>query len=159
MVEQARLLNLLVDQVNQDQPQDSDSILPPSQVPIDLRKEERTRRRNKRVLSEIYVSEWEITYKETHLREGKQCSDTGQTTQLSAGETHSQAERLEGERGRSSVSSRKISNEFPSPKNFHPTFATIVDNPGISYAIARIPSSRIRTSEQLRVITARSRFF
>jgi hypothetical protein len=47
MVEQARLFNLLVDYVNQDQPQASDSILPPSQLPMDLRKEERTSRSNK----------------------------------------------------------------------------------------------------------------
>jgi hypothetical protein len=50
------LINLLVGHVNQDQPMDSDSILPPSQLPMDLRKEERTSRTNKRVLSEIDVS-------------------------------------------------------------------------------------------------------
>jgi predicted component of type VI protein secretion system len=71
MVEQARSFNLLLEHVNQDQPQDSDSILPPSQLPMDLRKEERTSRSNKRVLSEMDVSEWEITYKETHPRECK----------------------------------------------------------------------------------------
>jgi hypothetical protein len=38
---------------------------------MDLREEERANRGNKRVLSEIDVSEWEITCKETHLREGK----------------------------------------------------------------------------------------
>jgi hypothetical protein len=57
MVEQARLFNLLVEYVNQDQPQASDSILPPSQVPMDLRQEERANRGNKRLLSEIDVSE------------------------------------------------------------------------------------------------------
>jgi hypothetical protein len=36
MAEQAWLFNLLVEYVNQDQPQDSDSILPLSQLPIDL---------------------------------------------------------------------------------------------------------------------------
>jgi hypothetical protein len=71
MVEQARLFNLLVKYVNQDQPQASDSILPFSQLPMDLRKEEKTSPSNKRVLSEIDVSEWEITYKETPPREGK----------------------------------------------------------------------------------------
>jgi hypothetical protein len=53
MVEQDRLFNLLVEHVNQDQPPASDSILPPSHLPMDLRKEERTSRSNKRVLSEI----------------------------------------------------------------------------------------------------------
>jgi hypothetical protein len=94
MVEQARLFNLLVEHGNQEQPQDSDPILPPSQLPMDLSKEERTSRSNKRILSEIDVSEWEITYQETHLRECKRRCDTGKTTQLPAGETHSQAARL-----------------------------------------------------------------
>jgi hypothetical protein len=63
------LVQSVGDHVNQDQPQASDSMLPPSQLPMDLRKEERTSRSNKRVLSEINVSEWEITYKETrHVR-------------------------------------------------------------------------------------------
>jgi hypothetical protein len=61
MVEQARLFNLSVEYVNQDQPQASDSISPLSQLPMDLRKEERASLNNKRVLSEIDVSEWEIT--------------------------------------------------------------------------------------------------
>jgi hypothetical protein len=47
MVEQARLFNLLVKYVNQDQPQASDSILPLSQLPMDLREEERASRGNK----------------------------------------------------------------------------------------------------------------
>jgi hypothetical protein len=71
MVEQARLFNLLVEYVNQDPLQASDSILPPSRLPIDLREEERENQGNKRVLSEIDVSEWEITCKETRPREGK----------------------------------------------------------------------------------------
>jgi hypothetical protein len=71
MVKQARLFNLLVEHVNQDQPQASDSILPLSQLPMDLRKEERASQGDKRVLSEIDVSEWEITCKETQSREGK----------------------------------------------------------------------------------------
>jgi hypothetical protein len=71
MVEQARLFNLLVEYVNQDQPQAFDSILPLSQLPMDLREEERASRGNKRVLSEIDVSEWKITCKETRSRQGK----------------------------------------------------------------------------------------
>jgi hypothetical protein len=35
MVEQARLFNLLEEYVNQDQPQASDSILPPSRLPME----------------------------------------------------------------------------------------------------------------------------
>jgi hypothetical protein len=47
MVEQARLFNLLEEYVNRDQPQTSDSILPPSRLPMDLREEERANRGNK----------------------------------------------------------------------------------------------------------------
>jgi hypothetical protein len=92
MVEQARLFNLLVEYVNQDQAQASDSILPLSQLPMDLR-EERASRGNKRVLSEIDVSEWEITCKETRPREGKRRCDTSKATQLPVGEMLSQATR------------------------------------------------------------------
>jgi hypothetical protein len=70
MVAQARLFNRLVEYVNQDQPQASDSILPLSRLPMDLREEERANQGNKQVLSEIDVSEWEITCKETRPREG-----------------------------------------------------------------------------------------
>jgi hypothetical protein len=71
MVEQARLFNLLEQYVNQDQHQASDSILPPSRLPMDIREEERANRGSKRVLSEIDVSEWEITCTETHPHKGK----------------------------------------------------------------------------------------
>jgi hypothetical protein len=97
---------------------------------MDLRKEEGKSRSNKRVLSEVDVSEWGITYKEIRPRESKQSCD--------------------------------IVNKFQSPTNFCPAFAIIVDNLGISDVITRTlsspnPSSRIRTPEQLEVITARSR--
>jgi hypothetical protein len=84
MVEQARLFNLLEEYVNQDQPQASDSILPPSRLPMDLRAEERANRGNKRVLSEIDVSEWKITCTETCPREGKRSCNPDKTTQLPA---------------------------------------------------------------------------
>jgi hypothetical protein len=49
MVEQAQLFNLLEEYVNQDPPQASDSILPPSRLPMDLTGEERANQGNKRV--------------------------------------------------------------------------------------------------------------
>jgi hypothetical protein len=87
MVEQARLFNLLEEYVNQDQLQASDSILPPSRLPMDLRAEEDAIRGNKRVLTRIDVSEWEITCTETCPREGKRSCNTSKTTQLPAKET------------------------------------------------------------------------
>jgi hypothetical protein len=89
LVEQARLFNLLEECVNQDQPQASDSILPPSRLPMDLRAGEEANRGHKWVLSEIYVSEWEITCTETHPHKGKRRGNTNKTTQLPASATPS----------------------------------------------------------------------
>jgi hypothetical protein len=50
MIEQARLFNLLVGHVTQGQLKTSDSMLPPSQLPMDLNKEESKNRSNKRYL-------------------------------------------------------------------------------------------------------------
>jgi hypothetical protein len=61
---------------------------------MDLREEERANRGNKRVFSEIDISDWEITCTETCLREGKWRCDTSKATQLPVGETPSQAARL-----------------------------------------------------------------
>jgi hypothetical protein len=84
MVEQARLFNLLEEYVSQDQPQASDSILPPSRLPMDLRAEEKADQGRKRGLPEIDVSEWEITCTETCPREGKRSCNTSKTTQRTA---------------------------------------------------------------------------
>jgi hypothetical protein len=89
MVEQARLFNLLEEYVNQDQPQASDSILPLSRLPMDLRADERANRGSKRVLSEIDVSEWEITCTKTCPREGKRSCNPNKTTQLPTSATPS----------------------------------------------------------------------
>jgi hypothetical protein len=56
---------------------------------MDLRAEEKVNRGNKQVLSEIDVSEWEITCMETCPREGKRRCDTSKVTQLPIGKTPS----------------------------------------------------------------------
>jgi hypothetical protein len=56
---------------------------------MDLRAEERANKGSKRVLSEINVSEWEITYTETCPREGKRRCNPNKTTQLTASTTPS----------------------------------------------------------------------
>jgi hypothetical protein len=109
-----------------------------------LREEERANRGNKRVLSEIDASEWEITCKETRPREGKRRCDTSKATQLLVGETPSRATRLRRKRKKKRLRLIKKGQEFLSPETFHPVCATIVNNPGISYVIAQI--SRVRTS-------------
>jgi hypothetical protein len=100
MVEQARLFNLLEEYVNQDQPQASDSILPPSRLPMDLRAEEKAIRGNKRVLSEIDVSEWEINCTEIRPHKGKRRCDTSKATQLPASATRSRTARLKRKKER-----------------------------------------------------------
>jgi hypothetical protein len=102
MVEQARLCNLLVDHMNQNQLSTSDSILPPSKLPMDLRKEEGKGRSHNRAFPEMDLSEWGITYKEFFPRKGKQSDDISKIDQLVGSETHSQAEILE-ERMRKSL--------------------------------------------------------
>jgi hypothetical protein len=67
---------------------------------MDLRAEEKANRGNKRVLSEIDVSEWEITCKETCPREGKRRCNTNKTTQLPASATPSRAARLKRKKER-----------------------------------------------------------
>jgi hypothetical protein len=89
MVEQAHLFSLLEEYVNQDQPQASDSILPPSRLPMDLRAEEKANRGHERVFSEIDVSEWEITCTETYPHQGKRRCNPSKATQLPASETPS----------------------------------------------------------------------
>jgi hypothetical protein len=162
MVEQARLFNLLEEYVNQDQPQASDSILPPSRLPMDLRAEERANKGSKRELSEIDVSEWEITCTETCPREGKRSCNPSKTTQLPANETPSRTtKRAKKRRERGSALSRKPSNRSPNPKIFHPVCATIVGSPGILPMSARTPdsrspNSRSRTSDLLSTTTSQA---
>jgi hypothetical protein len=159
MVEQARLFNLLEWYVNQDQPQASDSILPPSRLQMDLRAEEKANRGHKRVLSEIDVSEWEITCTETCPREGKRSCNPSKATQLPVGETPSRATKSKRKKERNRLRLiKKAPQQSPSPETFHPVCATIVDNPGISDVIAQISRIRIRTSEQLSVLPARTQF-
>jgi hypothetical protein len=121
MVEQARLFNLLVEYVNQDPPQASDSILPPSRLPMDLREEERANRGNKRVLSEIEVSEWEITCMETRPHEGKQICDTSKATQLPVGGTRTRATRLKRKKKRKRLHLiKKAQQQISKPGEFPP---------------------------------------
>jgi hypothetical protein len=61
VVEQARLCNLLVDHMKKSQLNTSDSLLPPSKLPMDLTKEEGKSRSYKRAFPEMDLSEWGIT--------------------------------------------------------------------------------------------------
>jgi hypothetical protein len=72
VVEQARLCNLLADHMKKSQLNTSDSLLPPSKLPMDLTKEEGKSQNRKRVFPEVDLSEWEITCKEFCPRRGKQ---------------------------------------------------------------------------------------
>jgi hypothetical protein len=132
MVKQARLFNLLEEYVNQDQPQASDSILPPSRLLMDLSAEERANKGSKRELSEIDVSEWEITCTETCPRQGKRSCNPSKATQLPVGKTPSRATKSARKKERKRLRLiEKTSNRSSNPEIFHPVCATIVDSPGI----------------------------
>jgi hypothetical protein len=77
MVEQTRICNLLVDHMRKSQLNTSDSLLPPSKLPMDLSKEEGKSRRNKRAFPEMDLSDWGITLKEFCPRKGKQSDHSG----------------------------------------------------------------------------------
>jgi hypothetical protein len=130
MVEQARLFNLLVEYVNQDQPQASDSILPLSQLPMDLRKEERASRGNKRLLSELDVSEWEIICKETRPHEGKRRCDTSKATQPPVSETLSQAARLRKKKKKKLCLIKKGQQQISKPGDPSPRLCYYCGQPG-----------------------------
>jgi hypothetical protein len=155
MVEQARLFNLLEEYANQDQPQSSDSILPPSRLPMDLRAEEEAIRGNKRRLSEIDVSEWKITCTETCPREGKRSCNPSKTTQCTAmttpARTSKKAKRKERRRLRLI---KKAQQQFSKPESLHRICVTNADNPDITDVIVQIINIKFRTSKQLSVLKA-----
>jgi hypothetical protein len=131
MVEQARLFNLLEEYANQDQPQSSDSILPPSRLPMDLRAEKEAIRGNKRVLSEIDVSEWKITYTETFPREGKQSCNPSSATQLPASETPSRTtKRARKKEKRRLRLIQGAQQPIPTPKDLPPRLCYNCRQPG-----------------------------
>jgi hypothetical protein len=97
---------------------------------VDLTKEERTSRSNKRVLSEIDVSEWEITYKETRPRESKRSCDTGKIGQLIEGETRSQTEILGTREGKNLRIVKKDQQQVSQPKEPPPRLCYNCGQPG-----------------------------
>jgi hypothetical protein len=115
------MFNLLEEYVNQDQPQASDSILPPSRLPMDLRAAEKANRGNKRVLSEIDVSEWEITCTETCPREGKRRCNTSKATHLPMGKTPSRVSKLKRKKERKRLRLiKKAQQQISKPRDVRP---------------------------------------
>jgi hypothetical protein len=72
MVEQACLCNLLADHMKKSQLNTSDSLLPPSKLPMNLTREEEKSQNRKRAFPKMDLSEWEMTCKEFCPRRGKQ---------------------------------------------------------------------------------------
>jgi hypothetical protein len=98
---------------------------------MDLREEERANRGNKRVLSEIDVSEWEITCKETCPREGKRRCDTSQATHLLVGKTPSRAMRLKRKKERKRLCLiEKAQQQISKPGEFSPYLCHKCRQPG-----------------------------
>jgi hypothetical protein len=165
LVEQAHLFNLLEEYVNQDQPQDFDSILPPSRLPMDLREEERANQGNKRVLSGIDVSAWEITCTKTCPPEVKRRCNTNKATQPPANATPSRATKLKRKKERKRLRLiKKAQQPISKPGELPPRICYNCRQPGILPMSARTPdsrspSSRSRTSDPLRATATRSQAF
>jgi hypothetical protein len=107
-----------------------------SLLPMDLTKEEGKSRSHKRAFPEMDLSEWGITYREFCPRKANKVM-TGARSHI---------------------------NKLPSLKNFRPTFATIVDNPGITPINSRTlgetsPIHRGKAPKQIRVVITRSQIF
>jgi hypothetical protein len=127
---------------------------------MDLREEERADRGNKRVLSKIDVSEWEIACKETRLHEGKRKCDARKATQLPASATRSRATRVKRKKERKRLRLiKKAQQQVSKPGEFPLHLCHKCRQPGITDRIAQISHVRISTSEQLSVLTASTRFF
>jgi hypothetical protein len=97
---------------------------------MDLRQEERARRGNKRVLSEIDVSEWETTCKETRPREGKRRCSTGKAAQLPDGEMLSQAARLGKKKKKKLRLIKKDQQQISKPADLPPCLCYNCRQPG-----------------------------
>jgi hypothetical protein len=147
MVEQARLFNLLEEYVNQDQPQTSDSILPPSRLPMDLRAEEDAIRGNKRVLSEIDVSEWEITCTDTCPREGKRSCNPSSATQFPASETPSRTTKRAKKKERKRLRLiQEAQQPISKPKDLPPRLCYNCRQPG--HFVSKCPKPRQQKPQQ-----------
>jgi hypothetical protein len=77
VVEKACLCNLLPDHMKENQLNTSDSLLPPSKLPMDLTEEEGKSRSRKRAFPKMDLSEWGITYRKFCPREDKQSDHSG----------------------------------------------------------------------------------
>jgi hypothetical protein len=98
---------------------------------MDLREEERANRGNKRVLSEIDVSEWEITCTETCPLEGKRRCDTSKATQLPVGKTPSRATKLKRKKERKRLRLiKKAQQKISKPGEFLPRLCHNCRQPG-----------------------------
>jgi hypothetical protein len=147
MVEQARLFNLLEEYVSQEQPQASDTILPPSRLPMDLRAEEKADQGHKRGLPEIDVSEWEITCTETCPREGKRSCNPHKTTQLPANETLSRTAKRAKKKERKRLRPiQEAQQPISKPKDLPPRLCYNCRQPG--HFVNKCPKPRQQKSQQ-----------
>jgi hypothetical protein len=98
---------------------------------MDLRAEERANKGSKRELSQIDVSEWEITCTETHPHKGKRGCSTNKTTQLPANGTPSQATKSARKKERKRLRLIKEAQQpIPKPKDLPPRLCYNCRQPG-----------------------------
>jgi hypothetical protein len=98
---------------------------------MDLRAEERANRGSKRVLSEIDVSEWEITCTETCPCEGKRSCNPSKATQLPVGKTPSRATKSARKKERKRLRLiKKAQQQISKPGEFSPYLCHKCREPG-----------------------------
>jgi hypothetical protein len=98
---------------------------------MDLRAEERVNKGNKRVLSKIDVSEWEITCTETHPHKGKRRCNANKTTQLPASATPSRTAKRAKKKERKRLRLiKKAQQQISKPGEFSPNLCHKCRQPG-----------------------------
>jgi hypothetical protein len=127
---------------------------------MDLRAEERANKGSKQELSEIDISEWEITCTETCPREGERSCNPHKTTQLPANETLSRTTKRAKKKERKRLRSIQEAQQLISkPKYLPPRLCYNCRQPEhLSISArnpdSRSPNSRSRTPDLLSTTTS-----